>query len=227
MNHSAVRVDATKCPRTPASRQTDAQFDFSRARRRRALARLANRLRGQPGATSRSCRSRRSSRRSAGRGERSLGLQSIELDSIVGTVDRAREFDRDFRPTSAPRAARWERIAEAQRRGETMPPISRLPDRRPALRARRPPPRVASPARSGPHDIDAYVTEVETQVGVDARLRLADLPLKSHERLFFERVPLPPEARERVRLSDPWDYARLAEGVEAWGFRRCRAAASS
>ena len=29
--------------------------------------------------------------------------------------------------------------------------------------------------------------------------------------------PKPP-ARE-IQLTDPWDYALLAEGVEAWGFR--------
>src|SRR3712207_9532283 len=31
-------------------------------------------------------------------GERSVGLQSITLDSIVGTVGRNRDFDRAFRP---------------------------------------------------------------------------------------------------------------------------------
>ncbi|MGH2951643.1 MAG: hypothetical protein ACRDKX_06335, partial [Solirubrobacterales bacterium] len=40
-----------------------------------------------------------------------------------------------------------------------------------------------------------------------------------HERLFYERVPLPPEARARLQLSDRWRYASLAECVEAWGFR--------
>src|SRR5205085_67306 len=43
--------------------------------------------------------------------------------------------------------------------------------------------------------------------------------LKTHERVFFERVPIPEEARREITLSDPWDYAVLAEGVEAWGFR--------
>src|SRR5207249_4642865 len=33
------------------------------------------------------------------------------------------------------------------------------------------------------------------------------------------RVPLPPEARGRIQLSDEWRYASLAESVEAWGFR--------
>jgi hypothetical protein len=50
-------------------------------------------------------------------------------------------------------------------------------------------------------------------------MHLTDLPLKSHERVFFERVPLPAQARSEIQLSDPWDYATLAEGVEAWGFR--------
>jgi len=60
---------------------------------------------------------------------------------------------------------------------------------------------------------------VLTKVGADSRIRLHDLPVKGHERLFFERVPLPREAREEIELSDPWGYAELAEGVEAWGFR--------
>ena len=71
----------------------------------------------------------------------------------------------------------------------------------------------------GHHDINAYVTEILTQVGADQAIRMRDLPLKSHERLFYERVPLPPDARERISLSDEWRYAALAEAVEAWGFR--------
>lgn len=50
-------------------------------------------------------------------------------------------------------------------------------------------------------------------------MQLADLPLKSHERVFFDRVPLPVEARDEIELSEPFDYAILAEMVEAWGFR--------
>jgi hypothetical protein len=63
------------------------------------------------------------------------------------------------------------------------------------------------------------VTEVQTEVGADRKITLKDLPVKSHERLFFERVPLAKSARERIQLSDEWRYAGLAEGVEAWGYR--------
>jgi hypothetical protein len=68
-------------------------------------------------------------------------------------------------------------------------------------------------------EIDAYVTEVVTRVDADRATTLPELLVKSHERVFFERVPLPEEARSEISLSDPWDYAVLAEGVEAWGFR--------
>jgi hypothetical protein len=69
------------------------------------------------------------------------------------------------------------------------------------------------------NDIDAYVTAVVTRVDPEQAIKLTDLPLKSHERVFFERVPLPQDARREIQLTDPWDYATLAEGVEAWGFR--------
>ena len=152
------------------------------------------------------------------RGERSLGLQTIPLDSVAGTVDRSREFDRSFRPTSRRVRRRWQRIAEAQRRGESMPPISvyRIGDMHFVKDGHH---RVSVARAMGRKEIDAYVTEVVTEVDPSGALRLADLPLKSHQRVFFERVPLPPRARERIQLSDPWDYATLAEGVEAWGFR--------
>jgi hypothetical protein len=71
----------------------------------------------------------------------------------------------------------------------------------------------------GRQDIDAYVTEVQTRVRLGRDLRVGDLPLKDHERLFRERVPLGREERARISLSDPWEFGRLAEAVEAWGFR--------
>jgi len=79
--------------------------------------------------------------------------------------------------------------------------------------------RVSVARALGHRDINAYVTEVLTEVGADREIRLRDLPLKSHQRLFYERVPLPPEQREQIHLSDEWRYAALAEAVEAWGFR--------
>jgi hypothetical protein len=204
-------------PRDTGLPQTDAQFDFGRARRRRAVSQIAARM-------------RRDSElqallpfdevvRALGRrGERYLGLQTIELDSIVGTVDRGREFDRRFNPTSGRVRPRWERINTAQRKGQAMPPIDvyRIGELHFVKDGHH---RVSVARALGHKDIDAYVTEIITELGAGREIRIRDLPLKSHQRLFYERVPLPADARAEIKLSDEWRYAALAEAIEAWGFR--------
>ena len=196
----------------------DAQNDFSRARRQRALGTLAARLRREPSDVNLILPFDEVVDALGREGERSLGLQSIPLDSIVGSVGRTRDFDRSFRPTTNRTRRRWERIANAQRRGEDMPPISvyRVGDLHFVRDGHH---RVSVARAQGRPDIDAYVTEVTTRLGADEAIRLADLPLKSHLRVFLERVPLNDEEAREVTLSDPWSYAALAEGVEAWGFR--------
>jgi hypothetical protein len=197
---------------------TDAQDDFLRARRRRAVSQVARRLRGEPGDVNVILPFEEVIAALGRTGERRLGQQVIPLDSIVGTVDRKREFDRQFRPTTGRVRGRWERVAAAVRRGESLPPIDvyRIGE----LHFVRDGHHRVSVARTlGWKDIDAYVTEVETRVPIDSALRPSDLLCKDHERLFYERVPLPPEARRRIRLSDPLEYGSLAEGVEAWGMR--------
>jgi hypothetical protein len=156
--------------------------------------------------------------------EHYLGLQAVSVDSIVGSVDRTGDFDRDFRPRTNRVRQRWERIAEAQRRGEAMPPISLF--RIGELHFVRDGHHRVSVARALGRDvIDAYLTEVKTRVGADGTIRLSDLPTKSQERLFRERVPLPAADRARIELHRPDDWGDLAEGVEAWGFRRIQGSA--
>jgi hypothetical protein len=204
-------------PRDTGLPQTDAQFDFGRARRRRALSQIAARLRRQSDLTA-ILPFDEVVRALGRRGERNLGLQTIRLDSIVGTVDRSREFDRRFRPTSGRVRPRWERINTAQRKGHPMPPIEvyRIGELHFVKDGHH---RVSVARALGYDDIDAYVTEIITELGAGREIRLRELPLKSHQRLFFERVPLPADARAEIKLSDEWRYAALAEAVEAWGFR--------
>ena len=196
----------------------DAQDDFSRARRSQLIAELGRRLRREPDDVALILPFDEVVDALGLVGETQLGLQTIPLDSVVGTVDRTRDFDRGFRPTTPRVRGRWQRIAAAQRRGESFPPISvyRIGD----LHVVRDGHHRVSVAKSlGREDIDAYVTDVRTRIGTGEALRMADLPLKDHERLFHERVPLDREAHARVRPSDPWHYGGLAEAVEAWGFR--------
>jgi hypothetical protein len=129
-----------------------------------------------------------------------------------------RDFDRRFRPTTSRTRGRWERIAAARRRGEALPPISvyRIGD---LYFVRDGHHRVSVARAMGDTVIDAYVSDVRTRVPLSTDTRVPDLPLKGHERLFRERVPLSTEQRDRIALTDPWDFGVLAEAIEAWGFR--------
>jgi hypothetical protein len=196
----------------------DAQDDFRRARRHAAFGRLTRVLARERGDVDLILPFDEVVDALGRTGEHDLGLQVVALESIVGTTDRVTGFDRQFRPTSSTVRTRWERVAAAMRRGEPLPPVSlyRVGEVHFVRDGHH---RVSAARALGWHDIDAYVTAVQTKVGAGRELRLADLPLKSHERLFRERVPLSPDRAARVRLADPMDYGSLAEGVEAWGFR--------
>lgn len=197
----------------------DAQSDFNRSRRRAALGRLASRLRGQAGDVTTLLPFEEVVQALGRTGERRLGLLTVSLESIVGSVDRTTEFDRDFRPRTGRARSRWQRINAAQRRGEGMPPITAfrvgglhfVEDGHHRVS-------VARHLRLGV--IEAYVTEVITRVAPEEGLRLADLPAKSHERLFLERIPLDRDQLAQISFSNPErGFAELAEAVEAWGFR--------
>ncbi len=205
-------------PRSTGMPRLDAQNDFLRVRRQAAAARVAARLRGEPGDVRMVLPYEEVIEALGFVSERYVGVEVVSLDSIVGTVDRDRDFDRSFRPTSGRVRSRWENIAAAMRRGESMPPVDlvRIGE---IYFVRDGHHRVSVARALGRNDIEARVTEVTTRVGAGKTITLADLPFKSHERVFFERVPLPANARDEIQLTDPWDYARLAEHVEAWGFR--------
>jgi hypothetical protein len=196
----------------------DAENDFLRARRRQVLSRLAAWLRRAPDDVNIMLPFDEVVTALGRLGERRLGLQVITLDSIVGSVDRSREFDRRFRPTSGQVRERWQRLALAQRRGEPIPPIEvyRVGDMHFVVDGHH---RVSVAHALGLKTIDAYVTEVVTRLSPNGIRYRGDLLVKDYRRIFLDRVPLTGEARKAVSLVDPWGYAQLAESVEAWGFR--------
>jgi hypothetical protein len=201
-----------------------AESDFDRERRRRAVSLIAARLRSEPDDVSPMLPFEEVVAALGRTGETDLGVQEVRLDSIVGTVDRtAGTFDRSFRPASSGVRGRWESIAAARRRGVDLPPIDvfRIGDLHFVSDGHH---RVSVARARGDTEIQARVRRVSTKLGANRELMLRDLPLKRHERMFHERVPLRPAARSRIVLSDEWRYAQLATLVEAWGYRasQCR-----
>ena len=143
--------------------QADVENDFLRARHRQAVARLANRIRHRPASASRLLLLQEVAGPLGTHSERSLGLQTIPLASIVGTLDPRQDFDGRFRPTSNRIRSRWEQLALAQRRGEPIPPIRvyRVGGLHFAEDGHH---RVSIAAATGQKTIDAYVTEIVTRV---------------------------------------------------------------
>jgi hypothetical protein len=198
--------------------RADVENDFLRVRRRQVLSRLAQRLRRAPDDVNVILPFDEVVAALGMRGERRLGLQTIRLDTIVGTVDSSRDFDRRFRPTTGRVRERWERLALAQRRGEPIPPIEvyRVGGLHFVIDGHH---RVSIAMATGATTIEAYVTEVLTQLPPTGIRGRRDLLVKSYERIFGARVPLPAADLAKITVTDPWSYAELGEAVEAWGFR--------
>jgi hypothetical protein len=156
------------------------------------------------------------------RSQTDLGVQSIPLDSIIGTVGRHDEFDRAFRPANRKLRDRWLGVATSRRSGKDMPPIEvyRINGLHFVEDGHH---RVSVALAMGDTTIDAHVREVRTELGAAPDLRISQLTLKHHERLFFERVPLPPADRAQIQLTDEWRYAQLAGLIEARGYRESHA----
>lgn len=103
--------------------EAQVDHDFDRARRRAYARRVLNRLRrsGEPDRL-RSFDEVKVSL--AGWSQVYRGLQLVEVDKIVGSVGRYREFDSSFLPKWGSSETRWKRIDRAFHRAEYLPPVS-------------------------------------------------------------------------------------------------------
>lgn len=147
------------------------------------------------------------------------GGYDVPLEDIVGTVARAGDFDREFRPRNRALRERWESLT---RTSAELPPVRlvRLEGVTDMFFVDDGHHRVAIERARGARTIRARVRRICTIACAMRCLTLADLPSKTAERLFLERVPLPDDVRFGLWLDDPADWFRLADSAEAWGFRR-------
>ncbi len=195
-----------------------ADKDFTRARRRAFLRRVGAFLRRDPG--SNRLLSFDEVKSALGAIEQVyLGMRTVPVEKIVGSVGRHRDFDRAFLPSTGDLEERWKRIDQMMHRAEELPPVS-LYKIRDAYFVRDGNHRVSVARQLGVEMIDAEVIELRSRVPIDSALTAGDLLHKIEQRHLLERLPFDRVLPEiRLELSDVADYRRLATHIEAHGFR--------
>ena len=195
-----------------------AESDFLRVRRHQTLSKLAAWIRQDTHVLTETLSFTDVVDSLGRRGEHDLGLQLVPLDRIVGSVDKVRDFDRRFRPTSDRSRQRWQALAEKSRLGEYLPPID-VYQLGSLYFVRDGHHRVSVARAQGATEIDAHVVKIDTIIDTEGIGGPRDLEGKNWGLRFLKRVPLPSEHRAEISCSDPTDYHRLAEMVEAWATR--------
>jgi hypothetical protein len=198
-----------------------ADKDFTRARRKAFLRRVGAFLRRDPGSN------RLLSFDEVKNALRAveqvyLGMRTVPVEKIVGSVGRHRDFDRAFLPSKGDLGDRWKRIDRLMHRAEELPPISlyKIGD---AYFVRDGNHRVSVARQLGVEMIDAEVIELRSRVRVDSALTARSLLHKIEQRHLLERLPFDRVLPEvRVEFSDVGDYRKLATYIEAHGFRLSR-----
>lgn len=145
------------------------------------------------------------------------GVHPIPLEQVVGTVGRARDFDRCFNPLRAPLRERLRRVEQAFKDG-AFPPIDAYQVDS-AFFVADGHHRVSVARKMKMATIDAMVTLVHTPYRVDSAVEMESIVLTEHERRFLRSSGLR-EARPQARipLSTADGYSELLEAVKAYGF---------
>ena len=120
-------------------------WDFSRALRKAWLRRLVLRLRGKLAAcgTPPSFEEVQGTLQAYNRVRR--GIRVVDLQKIVGSVGRSRDFDNSFMPLRAAAGERWKRVDLAFYRDQALPPSKPVQAGRCLLRRGRKPPHLRRP----------------------------------------------------------------------------------
>ncbi|MCB8959834.1 MAG: hypothetical protein H6651_05945 [Ardenticatenales bacterium] len=156
-------------------------------------------------------------------GQRDLGVRSIPIENIVGSVSRYKDFDRAFLPTQEITSERWVNIGTLRYADVELPPIEayKIGD---VYFVKDGNHRVSVARERGQLEIDAYVAEIDVPVPLKPTLDRAELrSLKDYAAFLTETElgknrPVINSPDHALNLSQPRHYNRLAEHIRshAW-----------
>jgi hypothetical protein len=140
------------------------------------------------------------------------GLQVIDLDKIVGSVGRYRDFTRSFLPKDDKMGDRWRRVDEIAH-NEGYPPIDVFQVGE-VYFVRDGNHRVSVAKSHDAKTIEAYVTEYTTSVDIEIDDDPDDLLLKMERTRFFERTQLNKIRPDNgIELTEPGRYRYMREHI--------------
>jgi hypothetical protein len=146
-----------------------------------------------------------------------VGIRTIPIEKISGSVDRAADFDRAFLPRRSSMEERWRRV-ESTFQSRAFPPIVvyKVDD---AYFIEDGHHRVAIARQRGDEFIDGEVTEVKSPVPITATTNVADLVHMSLRQWFMNESQLDKvRPRADIEPSRPSSYSTLLDIVHATGF---------
>lgn len=149
------------------------------------------------------------------RGQRDLGLQTVSLDRIVGSVGRYRDFDRAFLPVQRETTDRWIRISKARYQDVPLPPVElyKIGD---VYFVKDGNHRVSVARERGQVEIDAYVTEIDIPFRITPDMDIDTVLAEKAYGGFIQQTRLD-ELRPNsdFHLTNPAEYERLREHIDA------------
>ncbi len=147
-------------------------------------------------------------------GEHHLGLHSIAVDAVIGSVDRYREFSRHFLPKEDHLDERWMGIRAAQLGGRELPPIQvyKVGELYFVKDGNH---RVSVARKSGQKYIDAHIIELDVRVAPEAGDTLRDLIIKGEYAHFLNVTGLAEVApgHAEIRFTAPGRYDFLLDHI--------------
>lgn len=153
-------------------------------------------------------------------GQRDVGVRTIPLDKIVGSVGRYRDFDRAFLPTQRQTMGRWVNISRARYEDVELPAIDvyKVGD---VYFVRDGNHRVSVARERNQDFIDAYVTEIDVPIPLTPDMDYRAVVEKKNYAQFMKQTNLNrlrPDANLELSLKE--EYGRLLSHIDAHRYYR-------
>lgn len=145
------------------------------------------------------------------------GLKTIEVDKIIGTVDRSDDFDRDFLPRTPKTRRRWEQLERAYP-SLGFPPISvyQVNDVYFVIDGNH---RVALAKQKNAEFIDAEIVEIHTDIDINEDIDFERIIYLEQARRFMQRSGLErSRPMARIDFTRPQGFIELLDVVKVHGY---------